>query len=169
MKHNTPDMADSLNGELTLKADKAQNLGSEIWNPITGRHVGMAHFKKLQSEGFDLSLVKRNNWIDGFDGSMSDKEFIKHVNEFSEKLKPETPAKKILIKDVYPATDLTNTIITQANQIDVLTHKLNSVTVENRELKHEIDKLRDLAVQSSKMADSIVRQCDELLGFNDKF
>jgi hypothetical protein len=169
MKHSTPSMADTLasNGEYTLRnIEKKKPIGADIYNPITNRMISESHFKKLKKDGIDLSQLKRNCWIEGFDGTMSDEEFLNqdHIRAHMGKTAP----------TILPATssdvstiDHHSTIITQAHQMDDLTKKLNTANTEIEQLRHELGKIRESAKQASRLVDSVVRHCDNILGLDD--
>ena len=169
MKHSTPSMADTLasNGEYTLRnTEKKKPMGSEIHNPITNRMVSISHFRKLKKDGIDLSQLKRNCWIDGFDVKMSDEEFLNqdHIRAHMGRTAPTIlPATSADVSNI----DHHSTIITQAHQMDDLTKKLNTANTEIEQLRHELGKIRESAKQASRLVDSVVRHCDNILGLND--
>ena len=169
MKHATPNMADTLasNGELSIRKPSVnkpdlKDIGSAIWIPMSKRNVGYAHYTNLKREGIDLSQLERNCWIDGFDGTLSDDEFLAQHNIAKKPMPKFTPASEEEYVE-STSTDYTSTIVTQAKQIDELTKDINLANTENARLLHELERLRETSIQVSRKVDSIIRTIDTII------
>tara|TARA_Y100001938_G_scaffold26242_1_gene35209 strand:+ start:2763 stop:3383 length:621 start_codon:yes stop_codon:yes gene_type:complete len=96
-KKNTHTMADtpSSNGSLVMpvvekKSEKddpnsIKNIGKAIYNPFTGRYIASEQYANiLRDTGCDLADLERNNHITGFNGTMSEEDFLSqpHVRKY---------------------------------------------------------------------------------------
>jgi len=195
MKHETPNMADTQasNGQLTVKhkaekdpASNLKNIGTHIYNPLTDKYIGKGHYSKLKREGIELSQLERNSWIDGFDGTLTVKEFLNqpHIQMLTNSkhnplVEPATgeeyDAQKMVeiqadMKEALKVNHLSliQTTVGQAQQIDELTRALNLECLVSQQLRHEFEKIRETSLTLSRMADNLVRSCDKVLGLDDQ-
>ena len=177
MKHQTPNMATptmadtkASNGELTLRMpvdseSSLKNIGTRIWNPLTEKYIARSHYNKLKRDGIELCQLKANGWITEFNGMLTDEEFLNqpHIVMLTANKKPPL---------VQPATEeeqsLESTIVTQATQMDELVKDLNHARLESQQLTHEFEKMRESALKTSRMADDLVKICDQVLGLDDQ-
>ena len=177
----TPTMADTKasNGELTLRMPvdsktSIRNIGTGIWNPLTGKLIGRGHYSKMKREGIDLCQLERNNWIDEFHGTLTDEEFLNqpHIQMLTQDkrtplVEPITELEQ-KIKNTLFDQNLESTIVTQASQMDELTKELNAERLTSQQLRHEFEKMRESSHHLSRMADKLVRSCDRILGLDDQ-
>jgi len=174
MKHQTPSMADTLasNGELTLKKKESKdskssinNIGTGIWNPLTQKYVGKGHYGKLKRDGIELCQLERNSWINGFNGTLTEEEFL---NQPHIKMLCESKNTPLVVPVAEVEHNLESTIITQAKQMDEMTRALGLANSEVRHLKHEFEILKESALELQQISNKIIKHSDDVIGLDDK-
>ena len=194
MKNDIPAMSGfKKNGQMTVRRNRPKdpmaltNCGAAIFNPLTQKHVtDKSYYRIKKDNGIDLSLLRVNNKISGWNGTLSEAEFMKlpEVEAYfdtstSTEIIPEFPLNNQTTKEQVSLDDIleeTRTAIVpkdveeswkkeeqmfQAQDSDAFVQNFIKIVNENQNLINEKEltkkKLKGVQVKLGMLAESIIR------------